>query len=72
MNMIQYILSGAILLVIGCILWIGTQIVWLRIEGKIKADQVEKLFDKAYSQGIRTFARLISDIRKGGGDDVQM
>ena len=70
MSVLQYVLSGLILLLIGCILWIATQIVWLKIQGKMKAQQVEELFDVAYSKGIRTFARAISDIKKGGGSDV--
>ena len=70
MTLFEYVLSGSILLVIGCILWVCTQIMWLKIQGKMKAQQIEELFDVAYSKGIRTFARLISDMKKGGGENV--
>ena len=72
MEILDFVQGGLILLIIACILWIGTQIAWLFIQGALKKKQQDQLMDAAYSKIIRLVCRAKCDIinfQKGGGPD---
>ena len=72
MEILDFVQGGLILLIIACILWIGTQIAWLFIQGALKKKQQDQLMDAAYSKIIRLVCRAKCDImklQKGGGSD---
>ena len=72
MEILDFVQGGLILLIIACILWIGTQIAWLFIQGSLKKKQQDQLMDAAYLKIIRLVCRAKCDImklQKGGGSD---
>lgn len=57
------ILDILIIFVVFCLVWIGTNIAWKIIEGKMLLQRQSEMMDKIYSKGIRLILQGIHDIK---------
>lgn len=57
------ILDILIIFVVFCLVWIGTNIAWKIIEGKMLIQRQSEMMDKIYSKGIRLILQAIHDIK---------
>ncbi|MHC1722238.1 MAG: hypothetical protein AB9836_03420 [Aminipila sp.] len=57
------ILDILIIFIVFAVVWLGTQILWKVIEGKMILKQQERCMDLAYSKGIRLIARGLNEWR---------
>lgn len=57
------ILEIALIFVIFCIVWIGTQAAWKIIEGRMLIKRQDELMDKTYAKLIRLSIRAAHDFK---------
>ena len=57
------ILDILIIFIVFAVVWLGTQILWKVIEGKMILKQQERCMDLAYSKGIRLAAQALNEWR---------